>query len=159
MDNFNTSMKPHYDQEIRSSIDDVRRSENTLNNHSKSLAKILQLGKECNQRALMVFQSSIPAMQGLRKDHKGGYDPVKGPALRPLINGRIGPNAVLANVLARFLRTVRPGLYEAGYNTEVISTEELLHYITLENEKLGDDIQREQPRRGCRPPSFQSPEI
>ena len=72
-------------------------------------------------------------MQGLRNNHKGGYDPVIGPALRPLINGRIGPNAVLANVLARFLRIVWSRLYEAGYNTEVISTEELLHYITLKN--------------------------
>ena len=38
--------------------------------------------------------------------------------------GRVGPNAVLANVLAWFLRTVQAKLYESGYDTEVISTEE-----------------------------------
>ena len=85
VENFNNSMKTHYESELRTSMAEVRKSESVLNNHSRSWAKILSLGRECNQedrisRALMVFDSNIPAMQGLRKDHKGGYDPFLGPA-------------------------------------------------------------------------------
>ena len=46
-------------------------------------------------------------MIGLRKDHKKGYDPVKGPPCRPLVDAKRGPNANLGNLVNRIIKHVR----------------------------------------------------
>ena len=72
--------------------------------------------------------NGILSLLGLRKHHKVYEDLVRGPPLRPLCNGNLGPNAPLANLLAEFLRCERSGIY--GNNpSEVFSTEKVLHLI------------------------------
>ena len=82
-------------------------------------------------------------------DHKLNLDRVKGPPLRPLCNTRLGPNAYLGNLQARFLRTVRIGLSKL-INTEVCSTEELCYHIGQYNKLVKQSYQsvRIQPQRG-----------
>ena len=41
LENFNSAMEPHYAHEQEVTIDEVHNSENSLNNHSKSWARIL----------------------------------------------------------------------------------------------------------------------
>ena len=84
-------------------------------------------------KAMHVESGSLPVMKGLRKDHKSNFDPLTGPPLQPLCNGKMGPNAPTANILAMYLRCLRRGLSLKGYNTEVVSTEELLHHIEKAN--------------------------
>ena len=118
-------MEPHYIHEIPVTIEQVHDSEKSLDNHSKAWAEILQIGADAGpgqsdrvKRALTVNKSSVAPLRGLRKDHKLNWDRVKGPPLRPLCNARLGPNAYLGNLQARFLRTVRIGLSKL-INTEV----------------------------------------
>ena len=68
--------------------------------------------------------------------------------MRPLVNGKLGPNAPLANLLARVLRAARSGM-SLDKPTAILSTEELLHYLSQFNREIRQ-IPREQPRRGCK---------
>ena len=104
--------------------------------------------------ALMVTHSNVPFLDGLRKDHKAYNNEILGPPLRPLSNAKIGPNAPLANLLARILRTVRFGMSSNGYNTEILSTEELLYYISKFNDE--SRVHRVHHARPNRPPPLQS---
>ena len=67
-------------------------------------------------------------MTGLRKDHKEGWDRVEGPPTRPLVNGKVGANAGLGNLVSRILRPLRKEVVGKG-QSEVVSTEELLRWI------------------------------
>ena len=70
------------------------------------------------------------------------------------MNGKLGPNAPLANLLARVLRPVRSDLQEKLITTEVLSTEEVLHYIEKFNIKE-KEFGRPNLPRGCKaPPPF-----
>ena len=91
------------------------------------------------KKALTVNKSSVAPLRGLRKDHKLNWDKIKGPPLRPLCNARLGPNAYLGNLQARFLRTVRVGLSKL-VNTEVCSTEELCYHIGQYNKLVSKQI-------------------
>ena len=64
--------------------------------------------RQC-RRALVGNYTTIPSLQGLRKDHKGdiGGDPVKGPKLRPLVAANKAPNAALGNLVAKIAKAVR----------------------------------------------------
>ena len=119
---------------------EVQDPEGLLNNHSKAVAAIINLGMDVYdghgvrvKNALLVHDSPFPEMLGLRKDHKGRYDPILGPASRSLMNGKVGQNSALANLLARFFRTIWTGLYKTIYDTEVLCTAEFLHCLTLVN--------------------------
>ena len=85
--------------------------------------------------------SNVANMQGLRKDHKRAPDPVLGPPLRPVVDGKTGPNAPLANLMARLLRPVRFGLHNK-IPTEIISTEEALHHLQNFNTKVKEVHQK-----------------
>ena len=73
---------------------------------------------------MMVNQPSVPPLGGMRKDHKTGYDPVKGPPNRPWVPANDAPNAPLSNFCARFLKGLGNELAES-YGTEATNTEEL----------------------------------
>ena len=155
LENFNECMKPHYENEQECNIEDVHKSEKHLNTHSSMWCDVLSLGKNAGstqakrcKKALIVNGSTVPALGGLRKDHKTSQDPTKGPPLRPLCDGKKGPNAPLANLLCRLLKSVRAGVSQT-FNTEVLSTEELLHHVQSWNESMVRD--RRQSRRGLRP--------
>ena len=69
----------------------VNRTVKKSNELSKSLVKIIGIGKNSNQlnRAVKNVhvhpQSELPVCSGLHKDHKTGRN------IRPLVNGNIGP--------------------------------------------------------------------
>ena len=87
---------------------------------------------------------------------------VKGPPIRPVVNGKAGPNAGLANLISRILRPLRKQVVRNTGN-EVISTEELLRWIeeyNKERERKNRELEEEEiggaraPRRyiarGCK---------
>ena len=77
--------------------------------------------------------------------------------MSPLCNGNVGPNAPLANLIARVLRCVRNGIHET-VPIKVLSSEEVLHSIQNFN-KESSEIRRQQPGRGCKVPNMQSDNI
>ena len=131
LQNFNESMKPHYENENEVSIETVSQSETQLNNHVRSITKMLKMGENQSQvmqqriiEALMVKHANVPNLLGFWKDHKPTVSQ-NGPPVRPFCNGKVGPNAPLANLISRLLKIVRSGIYKT-YDTEVLSTEEVL---------------------------------
>ena len=92
------------------------------------------------RNALVVKHSSVPNLDGFRKDHKRCDDPIRGPPLRPLCNAKVGPNANCANMQCRFLKVVRHGVNEK-IDTEVLSTEEVCHHILKLNEKYVQELE------------------
>jgi len=160
--NFNKVMEPHYVNEREVSISDVHKAEPGLNTLSKVWTGILQLGKNAGQgqtrrisNALHVDMSTVPACKGMRKDHKRCDNSDIGPPCRPVVDGKIGPNAPTGNLMTRLLKTVREGLHRK-IQTEVLSTEELLHHIEQHNIKQQNrtvNAPRESfPRAGKIPP-------
>ena len=70
------------------------------------------------------------------------------------MNVKIGPNAPLANLIARVLRPVRSDIQEKLIITEVLLTEEVLHFIDKFNTK-DKEMGRNNLPRGCKaPPPF-----
>ena len=155
-DNFLESMKEHYRNEAKVNYEQVL--------DAKAWRQILGVGnlagegqsQRCDE-ALNVMFNGIPSLLGLRKDHKVYEDVIRGPPLRPLCNGNLGPNAPLANLLAKFLRCVRSGIYENN-PSEVLSTEEVLHLVQNFNQEVAQ-IPRRQPGRAGKCPPIQTDEI
>ena len=156
--NFINSMKPHFETQEEVTISQVHEKEKILNDFSSALSDIVCLGanaghnqaKRCHQ-ALVVNKSSVPLLGGLRKDHKEGFDPVLGPKCRPLCDGKVGPNAPLANMTSMILKTVRSGVAD-DLDTEVLSTEELQHHIDSYNSEAMGLNNREYLQRGHKLP-------
>ena len=152
--NFLTSMEPHFKNEQEVPYNEVLKSEGNLNNHSKAWAKLLNMGMNAGnfqprriKEALTVKNSNVAQLRGLRKDHKVTHNAVAGPPLRPLCNGKVGPNAPLGNLMARLLKTVISGMAQNQLNTEVLSTEEVLYYLEQFNNEAMMEVQRMQPGR------------
>ena len=144
----------------------ISKSEGNLNNHSKAWAKLLNMGMNAGnfqprriKEALTVKNSNVAQLRGLRKDHKVTHNAVAGPPLRPLCNGKVGPNAPLGNLMARLLKTVRSGMAQNQLNTEVLSTEEVLYHLEQFNNEARNEVQRMQPGRGCKVPGIQNEEV
>ena len=163
-ENFLECMKPHYEEDQIVGYDSVLRSESTLNNHSRAWAKLLNLGLNAGdgqpqriREALIVKNSNVSHLKGLRKDHKAATDPVKGPPLRPLADGKVGPNAPLANLMARILRPVREGMHHI-IPTEILSTEEALHLIQEFNSEV-NHYPRMQHSRSCKVPDIHTSNV
>ena len=93
---------------------------------------------------LLLASSTIPSLQGLRKDHKGNIenDPNKGPKLRPLCAANKAPNAALANVVAKILKAVGNNISEF-VGAEVISTEQLKREFEIVNEKISSEWEQD----------------
>ena len=137
--NFINSMRPHFETQDVVTIEDVHEAEKNLNDFSGALSEVISLGahagrgqaKRCKQ-ALTVNKCSVPVLGGLRKDHKPDFDPILGPKCRPVCDGKVGPNAPLANITSMILKSIRTGIGETC-DTKVLSTEELQHHrcITL----------------------------
>ena len=111
-ENFLECMKAHYEKDQEVQYRTVLQSEPTLNNHTKAWAKLLNMGLNAGdlqpqhiRKALTVKNSNVAKLGGFRKDHKIAADPVRGPPLRPVADGKIGPNAPLENLMARLLKT------------------------------------------------------
>ena len=157
-DNFMLAMEPHIRDHIRVTLDDVENSEKLMNNHSKMWCKTTKIGQNAGRaqheriiQASQVHSSSVPQYKGLRKDHKPP-DPIFGPPLRVLADGKKGPNAPAANLQAQVLRPVRSSL-NRKIQTEIVSTEEACYHFSKFNEKVRamPDVRR-QPKRGNKPP-------
>ena len=139
-------MRYHHLKDNVVTSDDVRKAELYMNSYSRSWTKIFSIGSEsgtgqkhrCN-RALINNYSTIPSLQGLRKDHKGDLDndPMKGPKLRPLCAANKAPNAALGNLVAKILKAVGDKLCET-IGAEVISTDKLKGELEKVNNKINE---------------------
>ena len=134
-ENYLRSMMPHYEGNHEATFEEIGASESILNAHSRCIARIISLGEHSGPSqkmravgSLMVKDSGVPTLQGMRKDHKTGWDPVSGPPLRPLCDGKVGPNAPLGNLLSKILQPYREDLNSKDY-TEALSTEDLLRTV------------------------------
>ena len=162
--NFLKCMEPHYQNDQEVTYNAVLKSEPLLNNHAKAWAKVLNMGLNAGpgqyqriREALTVKNSNVAILKGLRKDHKRAANATEGPPLRPLADGKVGPNAHLANLMARVLRPVREGIHDK-IPTEIISTEEALFHLEQFN-RNAQQHHREQHRRSCRTPNMQTDSI
>ena len=131
--NFLQCMKEHYTKDKVVTPGDVREAEKVLNDRVRSMIKIFNIGSEAGHgqtrqctRALVNNYTTIPALQGLRKDHKGDIDndPIKGPKLRPLCAANRAPNASLGTVTAQILKAVGNNICD-NIGGDVISSEHL----------------------------------
>ena len=143
-------MSEHYTSHRVESAKEVRDAENMINDHFRSWMRIFNIGSESGSRqqrrcgrAIINNYSSIPSIQGLRKDHKGNLDndPIKGPKLRPLCAANKAPNAALANVVAKMLKAVGDNISEF-VGAEVISTEQLKREFEIVNRKISEEWER-----------------
>ena len=163
--NFLECMKPHYEGDRVISYERVLQSEPLINNHTKAWVKVLNMGMHAGdgqprriQEALKVTHSNVAHLKGFRKDHKRTPDPTIGPPLRPVADGKVGPNAPLANLMTRLLKPVREGIHKK-VPTEILSTEEALHLIEKFNNEVGDHVARVQPTRANKTPPMQTGSI
>ena len=63
-------------------------------------------------------------MTRLRKDQKEGWDREEEPSTRPLVNGRVGANAGLGNLVSKIPRPLRKEAVKKG-QSEIVSTKEM----------------------------------
>ena len=136
------SLEPHFQNETEVNIDVIEKAEENLNNHSKLLAKIINLGSNAgeNQQSrcaatLKVQQTKIPALQGTRKDHKANTCPIEGPPCRPLVAATHAPNAPISNLLAKVLKDVGNDLANQ-IRTEATGSEEICRDMDDHNAKI-----------------------
>ena len=132
-------MKEHYTSDKVVTSEEVRRAECHMNSYAKIWCKTFNIGESAGlgqprrcARNLVGNYVTIPALQGLRKDHKGNLDgdETKGPKLRPLAAISRAPNAALGNLMARIAKAVGNDITERMVG-EIISTEELMRDIDL----------------------------
>ena len=137
-------MKEHYEKDKVAEPSEVMAAEKTINDRVRSFMKVFNIGTESGsgqkrrcQRALVNNCNTIPALQGLRKDHKGNIDndPKKGPKLRPLCAANRAPNASLGNVTAQILKAVGNNICD-NIGGEVISSEHLKREFEQTNSKI-----------------------
>ena len=140
--NYLNSMREHGDKDPNATWEDVRQAEDVLYTHSSYLCNIVNLGKNAGENqhqrikeSMKCQYSGVPEMIGLRKDHKKDYDPVNGPPCRPLVDAKIGPNAILGNLINRIIKPVRKELSER-YGYEIINTEELMRSFSDFNQNV-----------------------
>ena len=130
-ENFLKAMEVHVRDHRIVSLEDIREAEKIINNHSRAMIRLLNIGENVDQttrckNALIVDFCDVPVLQGLRKDHKLPYDPVLGPPCRPLLSARTAPNAPLANTLSNFLRGIGDDL-SIRVGTDAINSEEICY--------------------------------
>ena len=109
-ENFLLCMKDHYIHDKVVEPSEVREAEKIINDRTRSVIKIFNIGSNSGSgqqrrcgRALINNFTTIPALQGLRKDHKSDIDndPIKGPFVRYV--QPIGhPMLLLETLLQRF---------------------------------------------------------
>ena len=139
-DNFLKSMLPHYQGEPTVTIEEIDKAGEHLNNVSRALTRILNIGenidkaKRCSD-TLIVKQPTIPALEGMRKDHKTNYNMTEGPPLRPLLAANQAPNAPLSNILSIFLKGIGNELAQ-GTMTEAINSEEVCRNSADTNDQV-----------------------
>ena len=94
-----------------------------MNGHSVCWCKFLNMGKETGQekRIRGNFHDEKPPLPGhrtLRKDHKTGYDPVKGPPGRPLCSADNSYNRSMSHLISSILREIIDDETTVCENTE-----------------------------------------
>jgi hypothetical protein len=164
-------MEEHYRGDEVVNIENVIEAEGKINNTARVFADILGLGIETGQAkrckdTLITNMAGIPALQGLRKDHKGDVngDKARGPPLRPMCGANKSLNAPLGGLIAAVLKGVCDEM-GAKTGTEVLSTEEVCRIAeelntNLKNETVknfnniedtsNNNNRREQPSRKCK---------
>ena len=78
-DNFLREQQKHANRDKVATLGDVRESEIVLYQHSRALVKIFNVGRDAGENqqdriseSMKVVTGGVPAMTGLRKDHKVG---------------------------------------------------------------------------------------
>ena len=133
---YKEDMKPHIEGKKIISEKEKRKIINKYNDISKDIVKILGIGKKYGQdkRAIknvhMSTECELPVASGLPKDHKSGKH------RRPVVNGNVGPVAVLSNILCDYLEPFVEEMKDHIDNDHTCkSTEELLHQFVKYNQK------------------------
>ena len=127
-------MRPHIEMKEKVNPKQLKKITNNLNDASKSLVKIVGMGKTSGhfKRILnnvhVSHDCELPVVRGHHKDHKPGRE------MRILINGTVGPLINVSNITSNILE----GFVEELRNTVEIdtckSTEELLSHFVKYNE-------------------------
>jgi hypothetical protein len=129
--NFLMCMKKHYEGDDVASMDAIKEAETTINHTARIWTNILRIGHDTGQavrcRGSLISEfSTIPVLQGYRKDHKADMQGSKeqGPPLRPLCAANRALNAPLGDLMSDILKAVGDEI-STDSGTELRSTEEL----------------------------------
>ena len=96
-ENYINDMMPHVQNKVKVDEKYVIKTITKCNGMSKSLVKVIGIGKSAGQQARAIKnvhvapQTELPVMIGLHKDHKQGRHK------RPLVYGNIGPISPLSS--------------------------------------------------------------
>ena len=117
--------------------------EREVNGHSIMFSRFLLMGSGHRQEdrvksAVVSKDGHIPALAGLRKDHKNVVEgqEVRGPPLRPICKASTSINGALAHTISIALVPLSMEL-DREVGTECISTEEMLASIHAVNARDG----------------------
>ena len=94
-----------------------------MNGHSTCWCKFLNAGKETGheKRIMSNFKNEVPPLPGhrtLRKDHKTGFDPIRGPPGRPLCSADTSYNQSMSHMISMILREMIDEEVTVCENTE-----------------------------------------
>ena len=133
--------KVHTDRDIEISPDQIKRVQNSVNDHCWWFNKISNIGSNWGHEDRMNRNLNDKGEQScnmvlLVKDHKGwAQDSGKPPPSRPVVSGNTGLNCHLSELLSMVLEPVT----KEAQGSDVDSTNELLHRVELLNSKLTDE--------------------
>ena len=101
-------MWPHIQNDVLVSREEVITSEKLLNATCSQLAKVMRVGNNYNHEdrvksAVTVFNSKIPAMGQLLKDHKPEVVTGEKPATRPVAYASEAPNGPLSDMIEKVM--------------------------------------------------------
>ena len=111
LDNYKLSVQPHISNDIPINEEEHQELEKTMNAHSYTWTKILNMGKYKNsheriRNSLKTKNSEYATLSCLRKDHKEGFDTDEGPPGHPLCSGNVSFNYRFSHLLCILLQNV-----------------------------------------------------
>ena len=97
--NYSEAISTHTVNDSEITDSELRKIENSMNDHSRQLNKIFQVGSKWHHQGRVAAASTstnvqAPAFYGLRKDHKNAPtgEEERGPPVRPICSAREAPN-------------------------------------------------------------------
>ncbi|CAI9734365.1 Hypothetical predicted protein [Octopus vulgaris] len=103
--NYIQAMQPHIANTNVTTVQAHEEREKVLNAHMMMWTIVLGPQKR-TARNFQAWNNDIPALYGLRKDHKGFTDPISGPPTRPVCGANIASNYRISYFLSMIIRPI-----------------------------------------------------
>ncbi|CAI9736119.1 Hypothetical predicted protein [Octopus vulgaris] len=103
--NYIQAMQPHIANTKVTTVQAHEEREKVLNAHMMMWTIVLGPQKR-TAKNFQAWNNDIPALYGLRKDHKGFTDPIAGPPTRPVCGANIASNYRISYFLSMIIRPI-----------------------------------------------------